>query len=49
MDRLEIIQHIFSFIPIKSLITQIGRVCRQWHQAIDDEKVRTSRRTELRE
>ena len=44
---LEIIQHIFSFIPIKSLITQIGRVCRQWHQAIVDEKVRQCRREQF--
>jgi hypothetical protein len=36
---LEIIQHIFSYIPIKSLLTQIGRVCRKWRTAIQDEKV----------
>ncbi|CAF1016050.1 unnamed protein product [Rotaria sordida] len=35
---IEIIQHIFSYIPIKPLITQIARVCRKWHTAIRDEK-----------
>ncbi|CAF2805329.1 unnamed protein product [Rotaria sp. Silwood2] len=35
---IEIMQHIFSYIPIKPLITQIARVCRKWHAAIRDEK-----------
>ncbi|CAF3398834.1 unnamed protein product [Rotaria sp. Silwood1] len=35
---IEIIQHIFSYIPIKPLITQIARVCRKWYTAIRDEK-----------
>ncbi|CAF1023793.1 unnamed protein product [Adineta steineri] len=34
----EIIQHIFSYIPIKPLITQIAGVCRKWYNVIRDEK-----------
>lgn len=33
----EILQHIFSYIPIRSLITQINHVCRQWSSVIQDE------------
>ncbi|CAF3621323.1 unnamed protein product [Rotaria socialis] len=35
---IEIVQHIFSYIPIKPLLTQIARVCQKWHIAVHDEK-----------
>ncbi|UJR26727.1 hypothetical protein I4U23_008042 [Adineta vaga] len=35
---IEIIQHIFSYIPIKPLLTQIARVCRKWYTVIQDER-----------
>ena len=38
-DTVEIIQQIFSYIPIKPLSTQIARVCQQWHAAIKDKAV----------
>ncbi|CAF0732257.1 unnamed protein product [Adineta ricciae] len=34
----EIIQHIFSYIPTKTLLTQIARVCRKWYNVIQDER-----------
>lgn len=39
ISSLEIIQHIFSYIPTKPLLTQIGRVCRKWYNVIQDERV----------
>ena len=45
---LEITQQIFSYIPIKPLLTQVSAVCHQWYEAIQDRKVNKSIRFPVR-
>lgn len=46
---LEITQQIFSYLPIKPLLTQVSAVCHQWHEAIQSISCLTHRFLQFRQ